>query len=142
MALPRKFPARSFKVNEQAALELGHITMNWGSLEGVLGELMAFLTPLESGSITHVYDGNTDFREKLLILKGLAFIRHFDADWLSDVIYLIDHIENDLRPRRNRVVHAVWFLPSGRLLRRTRKTKLFRPISNTLGPASCRSFGT
>ena len=117
---------------DKAALELGHITMNWARLEGALDDFIALLAPLEDGAVTHVITGNADMRSKLQIMKGLGYLRQFDADWFADLIFMLDHIDNDLRVRRNGVIHAEWFLPSGQLLRQTRKTKLFKPQSRSV----------
>lgn len=118
-------------IREKAALEVGHICFEWAALEDVLGVLMAHLLGLgERSPEAHIVDGNMDIREKIQATKGLAFLRHFDKKWLETTLSLLDHIDNNLRTRRNLVVHAAWFNVGGRSMQaRTRKTKLVRPQS-------------
>jgi hypothetical protein len=41
----------------------------------------------------------------------------------------LDRIDNDLRPRRNEMIHAHWQSPKGRLQKITHRTKIIRPQS-------------
>jgi hypothetical protein len=116
---------------DKAAVEVGHITFEWARLESVIGELMTHLLGINaSNQEAHILDGNMDIREKIHATKGLAFLRHFDKHWLNATLALLDHVDNNLRVRRNAIIHAEWFTPRGRTLsRRTRKTKILRPQS-------------
>lgn len=115
---------------DRAALEVGHITFGWSMLEGQVAEFVSHLMSIDpSSQIAHILDGNMDFRNKIQAAKGLAYLHHFDTEWLSTVLTLLDHIDNNLRPRRNEIIHGQWFLPKGRMERRSRKTKIIRPQS-------------
>jgi len=125
-------PFRSNDLLDKAAHELGNITIEWARIEGAIDELIVLLGPLEEGPAGHVFTGNIDIRNKIQMLKGLAFLRQHDRDWFGDVLFLLEYIDNDLRPKRNGLIHAEWFIPSGKLLRRTRKTKILRPQAHQL----------
>lgn len=116
-------------ISNKAALEVGHITFLWAEIDSLVGEFMTHLMGLDANlPEAHILDGNMDIRDKIQATKGLAFLRHFDRQWLADTIAILDHIDNYLRPRRNSVIHSRWIAPKGRsLLTRTRKTKLIRP---------------
>lgn len=120
-------PSRKSTLFEKAALELGHITMEWARLEGSLNEFLRVLTPLEEDTLAQIYYGNTDLRGKIQIALAIGFHRKVDVDWFSDFQYLLNYVDNNLRPRRNAVIHAEWFVPKRKLVRRTHKTKFLRP---------------
>lgn len=63
------------------------------------------------------------------MLLGLSYARKFDDDWFSDIRLTLNHIDNDLRIRRNAAIHSEWFIPSRGLIRRSKKTKLVKPQS-------------
>ncbi|MDP3411226.1 hypothetical protein [Bosea sp. (in: a-proteobacteria)] len=117
---------KPLSIADRAALELGRMAMDWSVLERVVGDLIAQLTPLPDGDIKNVIVGNADIRDRLQMAKGLAFIRSFDDDWLDDVLFLLDFVDNDLRPKRNQAIHSEWFRGS-RLRRRSLKTKITKP---------------
>lgn len=118
------------KAMDQAALEVGHITFGWTMLEGTIAEFVSHLMGVSPTSQTaHILNGNMDFRNKIQAAKGLAFLHHFDENWLATTLALLDHIDNNLRPRRNEIIHGQWFLPKKHIERRSRKTKIVRPQS-------------
>jgi len=118
---------------DSAAFEVGHITFGWATLESAIGDLNSHLMGLEGRSANaDILNGNMDIRAKIGTAKGLAFLYHFDKDWLHTTLTLLDHVDNYLRPRRNEITHSQWFLPRGRILRVTQKTKIVRPQSFSL----------
>lgn len=128
--MPKLTPTAQSQHFAKTALELGHITIGWSRIEHTLDEFIALLTPLQLGQITDVVAGNYDFRRKVLVLRGLALLRHDDTDWLSDLTFFLDHTDNNLRPARNDVIHARWTRPSRTMVRVTKRTKIKRPHSN------------
>lgn len=119
--------------HDPIAVEIGHVIMSWGLIEGVLDEFVQELMHLDDLQFADVIVGNMDLRSKITALKGLASLRialhrHLDPDWLEAMIKLLDHIDNELRPKRNLVAHGEWFdwgKKSNQLL--TKKTKILRP---------------
>jgi hypothetical protein len=113
------------------ALELGHIIMNWAMIDDVLDAFIAELVHIgERDPIADILTGNIEFRSKIQIIKGLAFIRCNSEEWQSIVVRLLDHIDNELRPKRNLFAHAHWFhmkKKSNTATIVTKKTKLIKP---------------
>lgn len=123
---------KSFHLLEKAALELGHVTMNWAMIENGVDALISELAHLDDQDVRNAFAGSADIRGKVQLAKGLAFIRKPDDDWFKAVIDGLDRIDNDLRPRRNGYIHARWGQPGRGLVRSTQKTKLLKPQSRQL----------
>ena len=134
-ALPVRRRRYDFLSRDDAtAKEIGHVVMQWAALEDLIDSFIAELLHLEEEDpLSDVIAGNIEFRSKISALKGLAAVRaerhaHLAPDWLSAMISILDHVDNDLRPARNLIVHAHWFKSRGvspRLV--TKKTKIIRP---------------
>ena len=114
---------------DKIALQLGHITIEWGHLERMLDDLIVELGRLDETHVAQIITGNSDIRSKIQMAKGLSFIRKSNEDWFIATIGLLDIIDNDLRPRRNEVTHGRWQMPKGQIHRVTYKTKLLKPQS-------------
>ncbi|MCA1433124.1 hypothetical protein I6F33_09075 [Bradyrhizobium sp. BRP20] len=124
---------------QRVALELGYISIYWAWLEDAIDSLITQLAPLEEGHAANAIMGSTDIRQKVQMLKALAFIRRGKSDgWYEAVIANLNVIDNDLRGRRNAFVHAPWFVPKGKLVRHKKSTKIAKaqafqpPVLTTL----------
>jgi hypothetical protein len=119
---------------DKVALQLGHISIQWGRLERDLSEFIELLTPLDLSQtqINEAITGNIDVRGKIQIIKALAFLRKDDDEWFNIMLNIMNKIDNDIRVRRNSYIHAGWYTPKGRMHRYTYKTKLFKPQSFSL----------
>src|SRR5262249_30177026 len=58
--------------------------------------------------INDIVTSEIDFRAKLAITKNLAYSKPLNPEWFEKVKALLDHIDNQLRPERNRMVHDLW----------------------------------
>jgi hypothetical protein len=110
-----------------AAVSIGHVVINWSSIEAQLDEFIGLLAGIESDVDAAAISVNMDLRGKIQAIKALAYVKSPFKEWLNKVVLLLDYIDNDLRPRRNRVVHDHWVTPGGRLTRVERKTKVIHP---------------
>lgn len=119
---------------DRVALELGHISMEWGRLERALDEIIELLVPLDAAQIqiNQSLTGNIDVRGKIQIVRALAFLKHKDKEWLETILDLMDKIDNDLRVKRNAVIHAGWYGSKRQFWRHTKKTKLLKPKAFSL----------
>lgn len=119
--------------DDHLAKEIGHIVMQWGMIEDILDDFIQELSSIDDDQLGDVIAGNMDIRSKLSCIKGLASIRssaqsHIDSVWLDAMVQVLDFIDNELRPKRNLIVHAHWFMPTKtRASAITKKTKLLRP---------------
>jgi hypothetical protein len=114
------------------AIELGHIIMDWAMIDHQLDQFIVELGRVDDGQVADIICGNVEFRSKIQIVKGLSFVRRPSEEWLSTIIRILDHIDNDLRPKRNLFAHAHWFSLNRRSKTQTlvtKKTKLVKPQS-------------
>lgn len=120
--------------NDKTAVEIGHIIMNWATVDSGLDDLLVELACLDDEQTAQVFCGNLEFRSKIQTIKGLAFLHHAQHphiadDWLSTTHKLLDYLDNELRPQRNLIAHAHWYAPYDRKSPAlvTKKTKLLKP---------------
>jgi hypothetical protein len=116
---------------DQVANSIGYVCIFWAWLDDYLGELILKLCPFDPRKIVsrdlekldEIFRSHGDIRDKIRILRAVAFVRKWDNEWFKKVSTILDFIDNDLRVRRNRMVHDSWFAPKRILQRRTRHIK-------------------
>jgi hypothetical protein len=111
---------------DRVARAIGYVTIFWAWLDRSLDEFLKALIPLEDGDIERIVTANMNMRAKIQIIKAIAIIRRFDDKWLNSLNIQLDYTDNDLRIRRNRIVHDSW-AKSGRSLQLvSKRTKIRR----------------
>jgi hypothetical protein len=118
------------------ALVIGHLCIKWAWIEEVLDTFIGNYAPLAEGHIQHAITSNLDIRNKIQILKALAFERSQSDEWFDNLSLLLNIVDNELRPERNKYVHGHWHRPEGKLHRTSlrisfKKVQAFQPISLT-----------
>jgi|SRR5579872_871440 len=111
---------------QQHARAIGYLCIFWAALEHEIDTFLDALIPLEAGQVSDSVVANIDFREKLRILLALGFIRKPNAGWFRRLERTVNHVDNGLRPERNRFVHDQW-RGLDPIVRRTKRTALVRP---------------
>jgi hypothetical protein len=111
---------------DQHAQAIGYVCITWGWLEGVIDHLLNVATPLPRGDAAECITANADMERKILMLKGVAFLRRKDDQWFNDLCETLDYISNTLRNERNRFVHDRW-TQSPTPVKRQAKTSLSKP---------------
>jgi hypothetical protein len=114
---------------EKMATEIGYICIHWGWLEEVLDLLIALLAPIDEQRAWHAITGNLDIRQKTQVLRALFFIKKdtWSAEWYELAVETINTIDNDLRPRRNHIVHSSLQNQGKRLLHEKKMVKVSKP---------------
>jgi len=120
---------------ENVTRAMGYVCVYWAWLEDHIGEMILDLAPLdpkqlvekEREQLRDVLLMDTDIRTKLKLLRAVAFIRKWDDAWFKQVDKTLNKIDNDIRPRRNRVVHSTWFAGKGRIVRKKKTASLKKP---------------
>jgi hypothetical protein len=113
---------------QKLATELGYICIYWGWIEDTIDTLITYLGELEYEQIAQAITGNADVRQKIQMLRALAFLRQDDSgEWYKETLNLINTIDNDLRPKRNRYVHAAWYTPQGLTTLQKKIVKIAKP---------------
>ncbi|TQF27805.1 hypothetical protein UNPF46_29000 [Bradyrhizobium sp. UNPF46] len=130
--MPRKAPKKRKAYDDphfnKLALVIGHICINWSRVEDVMDFLISRMILLEEGSnLANAITSNMDIRNKIQTLKALVYERRTGNAWFKEYAQLLDQIDNELRPARNRYVHSHWFRPDGRLTRVSRRVRFSKP---------------
>jgi hypothetical protein len=120
---------------ERVTRAIGYVCVYWAWLEDYIGEMILDLAPLDKERLTakqiaqirDIILVDADIRTKIKILRSIAFVCKWEDSWFNQVDKVLNKIDNDIRPRRNRVVHGRWFAPRGRLVRHLRRPTLKRP---------------
>jgi hypothetical protein len=124
---------------DRVAMALGQGNMHWNSIEFMLHGLCVNLARFhdrnfDNPDVAHVIDIAVfamDARQRIVVAKALA-ADGLDPDLYAEVDKLLNHIDNQLRPERNRYVHDIWQEHDNKIVRSTWKPKVTRPQSRQL----------
>jgi hypothetical protein len=132
-------PSAPLSLDEHAQA-LGHVCIGWGQLELTLNMLLSsllFADPPgnpptgDQVKISQCISANADIREKIRMALAIGYLRRPDDVWFEKLKEVLDRIDNELRPERNRVIHDVWMVSiSGSehdIIRRRIQTRVKRP---------------
>lgn len=117
----------SVKKLERVASCVGYISMEWAHSENFVAQFVSLLADFQDDRVSAILHSNTDIRTNIQIAKGFCYIKQDDKLWFETAIAILNLIDNNLRIRRNSVIHAEWIIPEGKLFRRTRKMRLVKP---------------
>lgn len=88
---------------------IGYVCINWSWLEFVVECVLSeFIDMPADKPEAHIITSSIDFSKKLDVIKHIGFIRKPSTRWFAQWEGLINHIDNSLRPERNRHVHDLW----------------------------------
>lgn len=93
---------------DELAQEIGRLCMYWSELEMAISLLLSDLLRIEEAVPKNLILGALDFRSKLHMLLPLGFHRKPSDQWYADLNEHVNHIDNVLRPERNRIIHDYW----------------------------------
>ncbi len=119
---------------DQHAQEIGRLCIYWSELEMYVSLFLNDLMAIEDKTSGNVVFGLLDFRSKLQTLLPMGFARKPTAEWYASLEKLVNHIDNDLRPERNRMIHDMWSGPfdgSGKSLRMQMTARVVNEQSRT-----------
>ena len=92
----------------QIADNLGYLCLSWSWLElEINGILCTLMQPCDLETAASVVN-NMDMRDKFKALLAVGFVKKPSEEWYMELKTLVDQIDNDLRPQRNRMVHDSW----------------------------------
>lgn len=110
---------------DEHARAIGYICAHWAWLEKLLALFLEYYIPLDlkvSGAVT----ANIDFREKIQIALTVGYLHRKSDEWFSDLRELLNYIDNELRPLRNRLIHDEWDYYGDAVWRRQFKTRFIK----------------
>lgn len=115
------------------AREIGNLCICWSRLE--LECTMLLLTLMQPvGSFEAMIPlTNMDFREKLASITALGFHKKPSADWFTELREVVNDLDNNLRPLRNRYVHDHWLAGGDQgVIKFSMKTSVYYEQARTL----------
>lgn len=96
------------------ATAIGFVCIKWSWLELILDCYVAQLCGLDIGSIeSQVLTPNMDIRAKVTTVRALGREKRLSDDWFAELDKVLVKIDDDIRLKRNRVVHDIWSPPTG-----------------------------
>lgn len=124
---------------DQLALAIGNVCLRWAGIEEhllyfIVHLAMAIDPAYERDEVLSVYIAtvvNMEMRQKTLTAKALAHSITTPSDFYDRTEKLMNHIDNELRPERNRYFHDYWDYSSDTISRVRFGAKVERPQSRT-----------
>jgi hypothetical protein len=110
---------------EEHATAIGYLCFEYARLERHVHHLIKELAGLSDDLADSIIPA--DFRDKLTTLKNLAFLKKTSIGWYESVSSLIDRIDQEVRPQRNRYVHDYWLSMAEEPTKRHFNPKVTRP---------------
>jgi len=92
---------------QSIASELGTLAIMWGGLESDVAEFLAVMLG-KHGETGAAIVGHIELKQRLQIIKHLAFILKPDEVWYEKVLAPINLIDTHLSEERNRMFHDFW----------------------------------
>ena len=113
------------------AHEIGWVCIHWRWLEFLIeSALLHLLTLPQNDDAGHCVMVESDIRAKSRMLKSIGFIKRPSDEWYERLERLINSIDNDLRPKRNDIVHGLWTHDGRQPLLTRGVSKVIRPQSH------------
>jgi len=101
----------AYRQLDDHAVAIGHVCFAWAELESDLNQMFTMLTLLnQQGDAAEVVSLNIDMRQKIEIVKALAFVKKSSDEWFNELLAVLNEIDNGLRPERNRNIHDYWLV--------------------------------
>jgi hypothetical protein len=115
------------KLHEHATA-IGYVCIHWSDLETHINLILSQVTPLPGDGAARCITNNADVRDKIQMLKAVGFLHKPSDEWFEALSDVLDRIDNEIRPQRNRFIHDEWVDTGGpEPIRRTHKTALSKP---------------
>ena len=120
----------------ELAEAIGDVCIQWAAIEDVVSGLVlhtwaylehAFETSASWDLLALVLD-TADIRQKVSITKLLAHhVKNPNSpDFFERVEKIMNYLDNEVRPERNRYIHDTWYLSAGTVIRRDNSPKIQR----------------
>ncbi|MBD3768779.1 MAG: hypothetical protein IE925_01440 [Rhodobacterales bacterium] len=116
------------------AENLGIISILWTRLELQLDILLVGLMTGTDETIQSVFLGSQSMRDKCNSAKVLGLHRKVSEQWYDQLTNLLNKIDNEMRPNRNRLTHDYWLAsskPTDDMVKLNHQPKVVRPQSRT-----------
>ena len=111
---------------------IGHLCLQWNFVEHTSDIFLSFLANLDDTEIRAAIINNADARDKWRMIDAVGFIKRPNDDWYRRLKEVINRINNELRPERNRMVHDRWISLKDEIVRLTPMGKIIKEQSRQL----------
>ena len=88
--------------------DIGHLAIAWNTLHETLSQLFEVVLRSRSPKIGAAiwYSTDSDFSQRKMLRSATEHARHLTARQRSDILGMLDKIDNTLRHQRNNAMHA------------------------------------
>lgn len=109
---------------------IGWLCIKWAHIELMLNQFIILLTPIYDEDIQKSLTSNMSMSDKIKVVDALTFIRRPSDGAHEAVRSLLNMIDNELRPERNKCVHDFWGVGAEGAIRTHEKSKIKKPQAN------------
>ncbi len=115
---------------EQICLSIGRMSRCWGLLDYELNLLLGEMLHIDDERTSCLTTELKDVAPKCRTIKALSFAIGAPQDWITPLTELLNVVQNQLGPSRNRIIHDAWYeAPEEGGLRLDKRAKVSRPQS-------------
>jgi hypothetical protein len=93
--------------HSEYATAIGEVCIALAYLESLLDYSLTEWLGIEDENKRYILTGHTDLNQKVMMLKGLGFLKKPSDEWFERLKAELNNVIN-LLERRNRVVHDLW----------------------------------
>lgn len=113
---------------DQICLSIGRMSRCWGLLDFELNLLLGTLLQIDEERTSCITTELRDVAPKCRTIRALSFAVGAPQDWIAILTDLLNIIQNQLGPSRNRIIHDAWYeTPEKGAQRLDRRAKITRP---------------
>ncbi|MEO1922642.1 MAG: hypothetical protein ABGW84_12245 [Sphingomonadaceae bacterium] len=117
---------------DQICLSIGRMSRCWGLLDYELNLLLGEMLQIDEERTSCITTELRDVAPKCRTIRALSFAVGAPQDWIATLTELLNIIQNQLGPSRNRIIHDAWYeTPEQGPLRLDKRAKVTRPQSFT-----------
>ena len=91
------------------ANRIGRMCIAWSNLELDLGLLLSTMMDIKDPPIKNTILGLMEMRETIQAILAIGFAHKPYDSWYTELAALMNEIDNEIRPERNRTIHDFWF---------------------------------
>jgi hypothetical protein len=122
---------------ERLSKAIGDVCIYWSHIEDHVHGLILHLAMYQDDAfekkpvyqILHGVVCQLDLRQKISAAKVLAHNVTQPTDFYERAESLLNYVDNELRPERNRYVHDLWEYQDGRIVRNSMNPRVIKPQS-------------
>ena len=110
---------------------IGRICAVWAAIDYHLDDLLETLLRCGKREVAAIFTGMADTAPRCSVLRRLIMIDPPSVEWRDWFIAVIDRVQDELGPLRNRYVHDRWAISGEAITRYDKRATIMRPQSRS-----------